>query len=270
MTSSETVKNLFGLSMMPFGKNISVRQLFLSSSFQEAIARLEMALDNEEAALLTGAVGCGKSNVLRCFTTSLDPNAYAVIYIPADSFKIGEIAKRALASLKVEIPYSASLALRRLQQTIVKLNSEKGIKPLLIVDEVQDLPIPTLVSLKNLLNYGMDSQIMLFLLLCGQTSVHQSLAYPCLEALNRRLRIRYSMRALSLEETSAYISHHMKLAGVQQPVFTDDAKAAIFQHTKGIPSSINAVCFRSLIYAAAHSQTIIEPSVLEIVMQAEH
>jgi len=78
------------------------------------------------------------------------------------------------------------------------------------------------------------------------------------------------MRALSLEETSAYISHHMKLAGVQQPVFTDDAKAAIFQHTKGIPSSINAVCFRSLIYAAAHSQTIIEPSVLEIVMQAEH
>jgi len=168
MTSTETVKNVFGLSMMPFGKNISVRQLFLSSSFQEAIARLEMALENEEAALLTGAVGCGKSNVLRCFTNSLDPNAYAVIYIAADSFKIGEIAKRALASLKIEIPYSASLALRRLQQTIVKLNNEKGIKPLLIVDEVQELPIPTLVSLKNLLNYGMDSQIMLFLLLCGK------------------------------------------------------------------------------------------------------
>lgn len=270
MTSTETVKNLFGLSVMPFSKSIPVRDLFCSSSFQEAIARLEMALDNEEAALLTGAVGSGKSNVLRCFTNSLDPNAYAVIYIAADSFKISEIAKRALASLKVEIPYSGSLALRQLQQTIVKLNTEKGIKPLLIIDEIQELPLPTLVSLKNLLNYGIDSQIMLFLLLCGQTSIHQILSYPCLEALNRRLRIRYALRAFSLEETSAYISHHMKLAGVQQPVFTDDAKAAIFQYTKGIPSSINAVCFRSLIYAAAHSKTIIELSALDVVIQAEH
>lgn len=269
MTSTETVKNLFGLSMMPFGKNIPVRDLFPSSSFQEATARLEMALENEEAALLTGAVGSGKSNLLRCFTHSLDPNAYALIYIAADCFKIGEIAKRALAALKVEIPYSGSQALRRLQQTIVKLNSEKGLKPLLILDEIQELPLPTLVSLKNLLNYGMDSQIMMFLLLCGQTSIHQSLGYPCLEALNRRLRIRYTLRALSLEETSLYISHHMKLAGVQQPVFTDDAKATIFQHTKGIPSSINAICFQSLIYAAAHSKTIIEPSVLEVVIQAQ-
>jgi len=267
MTATETVKNLFGLSTMPFSKSIAVGELFHSSSFQEASARLEMALENEEAALLTGAIGSGKSNVLRCFTHSLDPNAYAVIYIAADSFKIGEIAKRALAALKVEIPYTASQAFRRLQQTIVKLNREKGLKPLLLIDEIQELPVTTLVSLKNLLNYGMDSEIMLFLLLCGQTSIHQTLGYPCLEALSRRLRIRYTLRALSLEETSAYISHHMKLAGVQQTVFSDDAKAAIFQHTKGIPSSINAVCFESLIYAAAHSKNIIEPSVLEVVLQ---
>jgi len=170
MTATETVKNLFGLITMPFSKSIGVGQLFHSSSFQEASARLQMALENEEAALLTGAVGSGKSNVLRCFTHSLDPNAYAVIYIAADSFKIGEIAKRALASLKVEIPYTGSQAFRRLHQTIVKLNREKGLKPLLLIDEIQELPVATLVSLKNLLNYDMDSQIMLFLLLCGQTS----------------------------------------------------------------------------------------------------
>lgn len=270
MTSTDAVKNLFGLSRMPFGKSLPVRDLFASSGFQEALARLEMALDNEEAALLTGAVGCGKSNVLRAFTASLDPNAYLVIYIAADSFKIAELAKRALASLKVEIPYTGAQALRKLEQTVVKLNSEKCIKPLMVLDEVQELPLATLVSLKSLLNYAMDSQIAMFLLLCGQSSIHQTLGYPCLEALGRRLRIRYSLRPLSLEESSAYISHHMKLAGVEHPVFTDDTKAAIFQHTKGIPSAINAVCFRCLIYAAAHSKSIIEPSVLEAVIQAEH
>jgi type II secretory pathway predicted ATPase ExeA len=267
MNATDTVKNFFGLAKMPFGKSIGVAELFHSSSFREACARLEMALENEEAALLSGPVGSGKSNVLRSFTHSLDPNTYTVIYIAADTFKLGELAKRALAALGVEIPYTGSQALRRLQQNILKLNQDKGIKPLLVIDEIQELPLPTLVSLRNLLNYGMDSQIMLFLLLCGQTSIHEILGYPCLEAFRRRLRIRYTLRPLSLEESSAYITHHLKTAGVQQPLFTDDAKAAIYQHTKGIPSSINAVCFDALIYAAAHAKSIIEPSVLEVVLQ---
>lgn len=267
MNATDTVKNFFGLGKMPFSKGIGVTELFPSSSFREACARLEMALENEEAALLSGPVGSGKSNVLRSFTHSLDPNAHTVIYIAADAFKIGELGKRALAALGIEIPYSGSQALRRLQQSILKLNQEKGIKPLLVIDEIQELPLPTLVSLRNLLNYGMDSQIMLFLLLCGQTSIHQILGYPCLEAFRRRLRIRYTLRPLSLEESSAYISHHLKIAGVQQTLFTDDAKAAIYQHTKGIPSTINALCFEALIYAAAHSKNVIEPSVLEVVLQ---
>jgi len=218
-------------------------------------------------ALLSGAIGSGKSSILRSFTHSLDPHAHSVIYIAADRFKIGEIAKRALVALQAEVPYTSSQALRTLQHTVLTLNREKAIKPVLIIDEIQELPLPTLVSLKNLLNYGMDNEILLFLLLCGHPSISHTLAYPCLEALNRRIRIRYSLRPLSLEETSAYIVHHMKLAGVEQPLFTDDTKAAIFQHSKGILSSINTVCFQALIYCAAASKDIIEPSVLEIVLQ---
>jgi len=269
MNPTETVKNYFGLTKMPFSKRLGVNELYHSSSFTEATARLQIGLENEDVVLLSGPIGSGKSNVLRYFTHHLDPNAYLCLYIAADSFKIGEIAKRALAALQVEVPYAGSQALRRLQQSIITLNREKALKPLLIIDEAQELPIPTLVSLKSLLNYTMDSEIMLFLLLCGQTSIHHTLANPCLEALGRRVRIRYSLAALSLEETGAYISHHMNLGGVQQPVFTDEAKAVIFQHAKGIPSSVNAICFQSLIYAAAHSKDLIEPSILEVVLQSE-
>jgi len=267
MNHTDTVKNFFGLQKMPFSKLIGVNELYHSSSFTEACARLQIGLENEDAVLLSGAVGSGKSNVLRFFTYSLDPNAYKYIYIAADNFKIGEIAKRALAALQLEVPYTGSAALRRLQQTIIKLNREKAIKPLLIIDEIQQLPTPTLVSLKNLLNYNMDSEILLFLILCGQNSIYEKLGYPQVEALNRRIRIRYFLRPLSVEETGYYISHQMKVCGVEQSVFSDETKAGIFQHSKGILSEINAICFDLLIYAAAQSKQIIEPSMLEVVMQ---
>lgn len=267
MNRTDTVKNFFGLAKMPFGKSVGVNELFHSSSFEEACARLEMGIENEDVVLLTGAVGSGKSSVVRHFCHTLDPNAYKSVYIAADSFKIGEIAKRALMGLQAEVPYTGSLALSRLQQLIIKLNHEKSIMPVLIVDEIQELPTTTLVSLKNLLNYNMDSETLLFLILCGQNSIHETLDYPCLEALNRRIRIRCSLGGLSLEESSTYISRQMKLCGVEQSVFSDDTKAAIFQHSKGILSTINAICFESLICAAANDKDIIEPSVLEVVLQ---
>ena len=267
MKSTETVKNYFGLHKMPFSKLIGVNELFQSSSFEEACARLQIGLENEDAVLLSGAVGSGKSNVLRYFTHSLDPNAYASIYIAADSYKIGEIAKRVLQELGVEVPYTGSAALRKLQQTIIKMNREKGIRPLLIIDEIQELPTPTLVSLKNLLNYGMDSEILLFLILCGQNSIYEKLRYPQLEALSRRIRIRYALRPLSMEETGGYVSHQMKVCGMERPIFSDEAKAALFQHSKGLISEINALCFELLIYAATSSKSIIEPSMLEVVLQ---
>lgn len=136
-----------------------------------------------------------------------------------------------------------------------------------MIDEIQELPTTTLVSLKNLLNYNMDSEIFLFLLLCGQNSIYEKLGYPQLESLKRRVRIRYAVRPLSLEETGQYIVHQMKVCGVERTVFSDDTKAGIYQHSKGILSESNAICFDLIIYAAAQSKEIIEPSMLEIIMQ---
>ena len=96
MKSTDTVKNFFGLHKMPFSKLIGVNELYHSSSFKEAFARLQMGLENEDVVLLSGAVGSGKSNVLRYFTHSLDPNAYCSIYIAADTFKIRAMIQKSV------------------------------------------------------------------------------------------------------------------------------------------------------------------------------
>jgi type II secretory pathway predicted ATPase ExeA len=260
---SDVVRNFFGLSRIPFSKMIGVNELFQSASFQEAISRLHLALENEDITLLAGPIGCGKSNVLRYFASLLDPHSYFPVYIPAGNIKPGEIAKKALQLLKSEVPYQATAALRKFKQIIITLNQNKGIKPVLFLDEAQELPLPTLTDLKNLLNFEMDSQNLLLIILSGQPALLERLELSSLESLDRRIRIRYHITPLTLAETSAYISHNLKICGVEKPVFTDDTKAQIFNLSKGIISKINKYCFELIIYATSVSKDIIEPSLID-------
>jgi len=73
-TLNMTVLNFFGFAFLPFAKPLTARQLFITESFQEAAARLQFAIAEEDFFLLTGAVGVGKSVVLGSLTATLDTN----------------------------------------------------------------------------------------------------------------------------------------------------------------------------------------------------
>lgn len=263
MTTTEQVKNFWGFIKLPFSKGMSENELFLSASLTEAMSRLEIGVDNEEAALMTGASGCGKSNALRYFVHKLDSQSYKSVYVgAADHFKIGDIAKHALLALGVPVPYQAAAAVRKLRDAAEELTSMKGQKLVLIIDEAQELSPETLGALKGLINYRMDNDNLVFLLLSGQKSLLDTLNMVPLESLRRRIRILYEMKPLSLEETASYILHHLTKSGVTENIITDDAIALIYQITRGVPSEINKYCFEAIIHAAALSRKIIEPSLI--------
>jgi len=73
----------------------------------------------------------------------------------------------------------------------------------------------------------MDSENYLFTILCGQKDLPELLDKYPLESLNRRIRVRYELGALTLEETSLYISHQSKICGLDRNIFSDDTKAQI-------------------------------------------
>ena len=262
-TIDSKIKDHFGLSRLPFSKNIGVSQIFRFKQIDEAQARLALGAQNEDIVLLTGPVGSGKSSALRLFAQSLDPSQFLLVYIPAYSYKIGEIAKLILAGLHVQPPSHASKALRLLDQTVNELSRDKGIKPVIVIDEAQELPLTTLQTLKNLVNFDMDSVSRLCLVLCGQKELAPILDSAPLESLYRRIRIMYEMSGLSLEDTSKYIRHQMKICGVDKGVFSDECVSQIFTSSQGLMSQINAVCFRLIVMAVAEGRDIIEPAMLE-------
>lgn len=266
MSAVQKIQNHFGFSSLPFVKQIAVKDLFQSHSFKEALLRLELALDHEDMTLITGGVGAGKSNVLRYFIQHLDAHRYVPVYITVDRPRIGDIVKSILVALHQTVPFNTGAAIRLLKNAIAGLNIEKGIKPILFIDEAQSLTSEILLSLKNLVNYQMDSANYLLIVLCGQKEMVSRFRLVELESVQRRLRLAYELQPLALEETGKYILHHLKLAGLDRPLFTDDLIAQIFQHAKGVPGYINKLCYDLLLFAAAEKKDIIEPSMLEKIL----
>lgn len=260
------IKNQYGLKSIPFSKTIGANELFQSNSLKIVNEKLGLALVNEDFALITGAAGSGKSSALRYFISQADPQVYPHVYITAENYNIGEIAKLILEGLHAKVPFQGYTALRNLKSFIQKQNSERNIKPIIVIDEAQDLPVPTLSSVKNIANYKMDSQSMLLIIFCGQNELINKINMASLASLRRRIRIRYKFENLSLEETTKYIKYQMQRVGVGHQIFSDEAIAEIFKISQGIICNINNICFDLLIEAASKSKDIIEPSLLQTII----
>lgn len=259
----EQIKSFYGFHKIPFSKLSAANELFKSKEIKEVQARLELALQNEDIFLLTGAVGSGKTTALRFFINSIDPSGYKHVYVPVAKYKFGEIVKYVLTGLQIEVPYSSNVAIRKLKKTILSLHKDRGIKVIVTVDEAQDLSVDTLVSLKNIVNFDMDSQNRMLLILCAQKEFLQILDYDSLCSLKRRIRLRYELNNLAIEETKMYINHQLKAAGLERALFPDDVISQIYASTKGNVSEINRICFNMINRAVVENKEIMELSMLE-------
>lgn len=259
----DKVKNTFGMKKIPFSKEIASADLFESLSMKEACARFEVALENEDIALLTGTPGSGKSCILRRFLASLDEKRHKVVYLSGEQTKTGDIAKQVLSRLGMAVPFHGTRAVRELKEVVSNMKKNKDLKLVLVIDEAQELPVTTLASLKMLVNYEMDSRNYLFVLLVGQSELENTLRRSELESLARRIRIRFRATGLTLEETSKYVRHQTRLSGVDRQLISEEAVARVYDFSRGVISLINTLCFEALILAAAESKEIIDPADIE-------
>jgi type II secretory pathway predicted ATPase ExeA len=254
---------------MPFSKPVATNELFETTDMKELSRCMELALAHEDIALVTGTPGSGKSSAIRYFMNRLDAHAYPVVYITAENYKIGEIAKLLLNGLSCPMPYTGYAALRSVKHEIAKMHTEKNQKPIFIIDEAQELPISTLSSIKNLVNFSMDSRSMLLVVLCGQYELITKIKMAQLESLRRRVRIQCKLQSMPLAECSRYIDHHMKRAGIERKFFSDELVAEIYQLSQGNMSNINNICFELIIHAAREKKEMIELGMLrKIVLPA--
>ena len=184
---------------------------------------LKPAIESEDFAVISGAPGSGKSSAINAFVNELDPNSYPYIYFAAEKYKIVDIAKMILHGFHAQVPFHGYAALRKLKDYILKLNSQKGCKPVVIIDEAQELPITTLKAIKNIANFNADTQSRITIIFCGQNELMDILKSEILTSLRRRIRVRYVFKPLSAEETLEYKELYISLPVSHVSSFTGTA-----------------------------------------------
>jgi type II secretory pathway predicted ATPase ExeA len=63
---------------------------------------------------------------------------------------------------------------------------------------------------------------------------------------------------MTSQETGSYISHHLKLAGRSDPLFSDAAAALIHEAARGLPRAVNNIGLQALVAAYAGRKAIVD------------
>jgi len=251
-----SVRDFYGLASMPFSKLLSPQNAFPTVDFKEACAKLTFGIDNEDFLLLTGPVGVGKSVVLNVLLHDIDTTRYIPIYIRGNGLSEGELYKGILAGLDREPPRYTQSAKRMFFSVVPTLTR----KPIVAIDDAQEMKDSAMLSLKTLANFDTDSQNKITFILCGQPELKAQLKLAQFLPLTQRIRIFFHMKPMPLKETIGYIDQQTTKAGCLTPLFSDSAKVDIHRYADGVARVVNMCCYRSLINAAIKKVKIIDSS----------
>ncbi|MGA8459561.1 MAG: hypothetical protein WB800_29465 [Streptosporangiaceae bacterium] len=109
-----------------------------------------------------------------------------------------------------------------------------------------------------LTNQSMDQDSPLACLLIGQPTLRRTMKLAVLAALEQRTALRYTMPPMTAAETTSYVTHHLKLAGRADQLFTEDALNLIHTTARGYPRAVNNLALQSLVAAFATSKNLVD------------
>lgn len=241
--------DFYGLKENPFTLSPNPRFLYLSESHKEALSQLVYTITQGYGFMcLIGEVGTGKTTLLNTILEKF-PNQYnfATIYHTALTQK--GLIQNICNEFGIKYSNETRAGLIFLLQEYFEWNFQQGKKPVIILDEAQNLNINTLEELRLLSNIEGASQKYLQILLIGQPELNRKLNSAALRQLKDRINLTYYLSPLKKEEISRYIWFRLKKAGADnhEKIFSEDAFEKVYDHSRGIPRKINILCENSLL-----------------------
>ena len=248
----------YGFSIQPFGRGLAPGQLFTGRAHQEAVARLRWLVDEHAIGVITGEVGAGKTVAARATVAGLDTSRHTIIYLANPMVGARGIHHHLVTALGAVPRFHRPALIAQTAELLAAEHDERRKTVVLIVDEAHLLSVEQLEQLRLLTNTDMDSRSPLTLILLGQPTLRRDLKLGRFAALDQRIGLRYHLDGLPLDETVAYVKHHLTIAGRSDPLFNDDALSLIHQTSRGIPRAINNLAVQALIAAYADGKGIVD------------
>jgi type II secretory pathway predicted ATPase ExeA len=121
---------------------------------------------------------------------------------------------------------------------------------LLIIDDAHLIRGQVLADIAALCGHVRDGEPIIQFVLAGGPSLEEKLAHPRLESLQQRIAARCYLQALSYDETASFIKAQVENCGGQlENVIANDAVAALYRASDGVPRLINQIGDHALLLA---------------------
>jgi len=258
-------KDFFGLTERPFSKTPDPRFLYLSRGHQEALARMQYAVEERDIVLLTGDIGCGKTTLSRVLIDALDACKIILMINP----RLTPVEFLRVLAMRLDIAEPARYKADLLEQIGGALYAlyESGVHPVLVIDEAQLVPHKeTFDEIRLLTNFQFDDQNMISVVLMGQPELRRRLTHRAYEPLRQRIGMQYDLKPLDAEETLDYIRFRMEVASGSADAFTRSAAQKIHDYSGGVPRRINHVAGLSLLEAFGRESLVVDDRVIDAVL----
>lgn len=240
------LRSHFGLHSMPFTCEVPIEKRFEAEPFSKAVDALARTVNNRMSAALIGPAGSGKTVILRTLTQRLPEARYQVRYL-----KVTDLSKRdmcrEIATVVGAAPAGTYPALvRSLQERLLTCMNIDGLRPVLFIDESHDMRPEVLSMIRLLMNFEMDSKLVVSLVLTGQPPLRSVLQRDPMTDVARRLALCITLRPLSREETARYVEHRITIAGGTSIPFDPGAIEALYEIGRGNMRAIDLLALKSL------------------------
>ncbi len=256
MTAAATshLKALYGLKFNPFSQDVPDDALLCTPRVDDFGWRLEHGIAAEGGfALVAGNVGSGKSTTLRLLFARLERQRdVTVAHLQRPQSGVADFYREMGELFGVPLrPHNRWVGFRSLRDKWMAHIEGTLARPVLLVDEAQEMHHQVLAELRLLTQTRFDSRCILAIVLAGDQRLLARLSTPELLPLQSRIRSRLMLDVATPADLRACLVHRMTRAG-NATLMTDELLDALCEHALGNHRSLVVMADELLAHAARH------------------